>query len=86
MEEGKDVVSKNNNERAQYHLLVVRLDREGRLRNSKPCSECLEFLRRFGHIDKIFYSTDDGRLTVEKLDDMYSDHLTNGSRALQRMV
>lgn len=85
MEEGKEAVS-NNNERAQYHLLVVRLDREGQLRNSKPCSECLEFLRRFGHIDKIFYSTDDGRLAVEKLDEMNSDHFTNGCRALQRMV
>lgn len=77
MEEGKEAVS-NNNERAQYHLLVVRLDREGQLRNSKPC--------RFGHIDKIFYSTDDGRLAVEKLDEMNSDHFTNGCRALQRMV
>lgn len=67
-----------------YHLLVVRIDAEGRLRNSKPCAECIGFMRRFGGIKNVYYSNDQGELVCEPLATISSTHSTNGTRALRR--
>ncbi len=39
------------------HMINIRLNSKGELRNSCPCPTCLEFLTKMG-IKKIFYSTD----------------------------
>ena len=40
-------------------MLVIRVNPQGLLRNSKPCTKCLKLLRRRG-IRKVIYSTSAG--------------------------
>ena len=37
-------------------IVVIRLDRNNRLRNSKPCKDCSDTLRWFG-VKQVYYST-----------------------------
>jgi len=46
-------------------LLVVRVGKDGTLRDSKPCKYCYEFILRSG-IKKIYYSTNDQEIVYTK--------------------
>lgn len=39
-------------------ILVVRINKAGELRNSKPCAHCMLYLKHVG-IKKVYYSTND---------------------------
>ena len=58
----------------KFVLCVVRRNRNGKLRNAKPCMECTEFLKKWMPC-KILYSTDDG-FFFGKINDLESDHLS----------
>jgi len=45
--------------RRAFLLFVLRLDREGNWKNSKPCQHCLKLLKQY-RISKVIYSRDDG--------------------------
>lgn len=47
-------------------LIVIRIDTEGNLIQSKPCYHCCETIKQYG-IKKIIYSDDDGYLRKEKV-------------------
>jgi hypothetical protein len=40
-------------------VVIVRLNKNGKLRNSKPCEKCMKILQALD-INKIFWSTEDG--------------------------
>ena len=40
-------------------MVIVRLNKRGELRNSKPCSRCSKIIKALG-IKEIYWSTDDG--------------------------
>jgi deoxycytidylate deaminase len=44
-----------------YEMVVLRVNREGQISNSKPCSGCQNVLAQFG-IDKIYYSNQFGEI------------------------
>jgi len=61
-----------------YTLLTIHIDQSSndiRLTNSKPCSDCLEFIKKVG-IKKIMYSTSDGKIVEEKVSDIQNTKIT----------
>jgi tRNA(Arg) A34 adenosine deaminase TadA len=60
-----DVILKSGLEDLNDHsMIVLRVDRKGRLANSKPCPGCLSLLKSY-NVDEVFYSDVQGK--IEKL-------------------
>jgi tRNA(Arg) A34 adenosine deaminase TadA len=60
-----DVILKSGLEDLHDHsMIVLRVDRKGRLANSKPCPGCLSLLKSY-NVDEVFYSDVQGK--IEKL-------------------
>jgi len=57
--------------------VVVRFNKLGELKNSRPCNHCLETMVKY-KIKKVLYSTDDGCIVCEKPGDMEKNHLSSG--------
>lgn len=53
----------NNN----ISLLVVRINKKGKLMSSRPCENCIERLKNKFNIHKIFYSTTAGEIVMERI-------------------
>lgn len=57
--------------RKQIHLIVIRVNKLGQLRNSKPCGQCLKYLAhqsvRMGfRFNLIYFSNDEAQLECRK--------------------
>ena len=60
-----DVILKSGLDSLDDHsMIVLRVDRKGRLANSKPCPGCLSLLKSY-NVDEVFYSDGEGK--IEKL-------------------
>ena len=60
-----DVIFKaQKDDLSNYELVVVRINRNGKLAMSKPCTGCQSIIKQFG-IKNVWYSTPDG--TMEKM-------------------
>lgn len=60
-----DVILKSGLDSLNNHsMIILRVDRKGRLANSKPCSGCLSLIESY-NVDEVFYSNVEGK--VEKL-------------------
>lgn len=60
-----DVILKSGLDNLDDHsMIVLRVDRKGRLANSKPCPGCLSLLRSY-NVSEVFYSDTEGN--IEKL-------------------
>ncbi len=74
---GKDLTyiqnSKNFNVKNQKKgdLLVIRINNNGNLCNSRPCINCLKMMKDV-KIKKVYYTNNDGELVVEQVKDMIS--------------
>jgi hypothetical protein len=68
----------------QYHILVIRVGLNGELKNSKPCSDCIKFMKTFGGIRNIYYTDSNGCLVCEKLSAISTEHNSKGARAIKR--
>jgi len=64
---------------------VIRHDKFGNLKNSKPCNHCLATLRLFG-IRNVYYSTDAGSIEKYRLDDIVPDFPSSGQRNYYRFL
>jgi deoxycytidylate deaminase len=51
--------------------------------NSKPCAKCCESLKTFG-FKKIYYSDNYGKIVIENISDIQTDHLSRMQKHLQR--
>ena len=60
--------------RKNYDILVIRINREGKLCNSRPCNQCIITLKNIG-VKKVYYSNDDGKIIHEKLGTMQMLHV-----------
>jgi hypothetical protein len=58
----------------KFVLCVVRISPSGEIKNSKPCKECISYLKKWFPC-KILYSTEDG-FFLGKIRDIESDHLS----------
>jgi cytidine deaminase len=57
--------------RKQIHLIVIRVNKLGQLRNSKPCGQCLKYLahqsKKIGiKIQSVFYSNDQAEIECQR--------------------
>ena len=55
-------------------LIVIRINNKGEIRSSKPCDECIKYIKKYG-IKKIIYSNDSG-FQEEGIDNIKNNHRT----------
>jgi len=76
--------SRNPKRLKTINLMVVRVALDGSLRNSKPCLECVKYMVRARtkgyHINRIYYSTDQGKIVSMKLQDLLCDPFPHHSK------
>ena len=62
-------------------ILVIRLSKDGKLKESKPCYHCLQQMKMSGiPIKYVYYSTSNGNIIRETFSKMQSNYITKGSR------
>ena len=69
--------------RSKLKVLVIRINSDCDLMQSKPCSECIAFMRS-KNIKKVTYSNADGNLITESLVVITQDHTSQGFRVIFR--
>ena len=65
-----------------YTVVVVRLGRNGKLKNSRPCNQCLDLMVKY-NIKKVVYSTETS-FEVHKPRDMDGHHVSSGWIAYEK--
>jgi pyrimidine deaminase RibD-like protein len=65
--------------------MVVRIGKDGELRNSRPCNHCLDTMIKY-KIKKIIYSTEDGNIISEKPKDMEKNHISSGWKSFNKLI
>jgi len=63
-------------------ILIIGIGKTCKLRNSRPCNNCIESMREKG-VRKVYYSNSDGEIVYEFLDEMAKIHESSG-HAFQR--
>ena len=58
-------------------LYVVRIQQNGKLTNARPCTYWLHALKQAG-VKRVFYTDWDGKLLVEHVHEMKSEHTSRG--------
>lgn len=69
--------------RRNCQLIVVKLSKRGGFGESKPCLSCLRALKQAG-ITKIHYTTKDGKIVTQHIDQIKSYGESSGTRFLRR--
>lgn len=62
-------------------ILVIRINKNFALKNSRPCNQCIDKLNKIG-IRKVYYSDDNGNIVSERVEDMERLHISSGTRQL----
>lgn len=62
-------------------ILVIRINKNFALKNSRPCNQCIDKLIKFG-IRKVFYSNEDGIIVSEFVQEMEKLHISSGTKHL----
>jgi len=82
---------KNRRNRRKRHkgktgcdILVIRIDRTGKLNNSKPCNECIQMLKKY-NINRVYYSNSEGEIVCEKVCQITTDHMSTGYQAIENL-
>lgn len=65
-------------------LLVIRIDKNGNLNNSKPCNDCIRMLKEF-NINRVYYSNSEGKIICEKVSHMTTNYTSSGFHALSNL-
>lgn len=68
-------------------LVVIRINKRGELKYSRPCINCLkrlQYLRNYGYnLSNVYYSNEDGEMVNEKFSDLINSedqYVTRGNR------
>jgi len=69
---------------SDHVIVVVRIGKDGTLRNSRPCNNCLDTMINY-KIKKVLYSTEDGRIIAENPKDMEKTHVSSGWKSYDRL-
>ena len=65
---------------SKLNLIVIRINKNHELKNSRPCSNCLQFMKDV-NINKVYYSTGNGsEIVCEKVRNMISHHVSFGNK------
>lgn len=60
-------------------IIVIRVNNNLILKNSRPCNHCIEQLKKIG-IRKIFYSNENGIILCEFVDKIQKKHISKGNK------
>lgn len=63
-------------------ILIIRVNKSSKLIFSRPCTSCIKKMQQKG-IRKAYYSTSDGKIVYEFVDDMPKLHESSGTRNRQ---
>jgi deoxycytidylate deaminase len=64
-------------------MMIIRIGSSNTLRNSRPCSSCIETMKRKG-IRKVYYSTEEGLIQYEYIKEMQKGHISSGNLSIRR--
>ena len=61
--------------RKKLIMIIIRINRFGKLLNSTPCFKCIQHLERLNNssgykIDRIYYSNQEGKIEITKLSEL----------------
>lgn len=62
-------------------ILVIRINKNLALRNSRPCNQCIDKLSKLG-IRKVYYSNEEGNIVWEFVEQMEKTHISSGTKYL----
>jgi deoxycytidylate deaminase len=62
-------------------ILVIRINKHLVLKNSRPCNQCIDKLRKIG-IRKVYYSNENGDIVCEFVEQMEKTHISSGTKHL----
>jgi tRNA(Arg) A34 adenosine deaminase TadA len=62
-------------------ILVIRINKNLALKNSRPCNQCIDTLSKLG-IRKVYYSNEDGNIVWEFVEQMEKIHISSGTKHL----
>lgn len=66
-------------------LIVIRIDKEGNLKNSKPCNNCLHIMKLFG-VKAVYYSDEEGNINKSKINSISNDHSSGRQNSYFRFL
>ena len=68
------------------NLIVIRVDKTGQLKNSKPCQKCIQHLSKIKYyrVKHIYYSDDKGNIVKTTLNNLLNDNTQHVSRRFRR--
>ena len=72
-------LSSKTSKSKKIDLIVIRINRQGDLVNSRPCYNCVSMMKAV-NIKKVYYSTDNGDIVGESVKDMISIHASSASK------
>jgi len=73
--------------RKKVNLLIIRIDKDNRLKMAKPCFHCLKSIKQLNTIKKIYYSTGNGdEIVCEKVSQMSTTHISKANRHLKNIL
>jgi hypothetical protein len=70
---------------SDHTIMVVRIGKDGNLRNSRPCNHCLETMIKY-KIKRIVYSTEEGSIVSEKPENMEKTHVSSGWKSFDKIL
>lgn len=62
-----------------HNILIIRINTNKKLLNSKPCKQCVEILKKYG-VKKIYYSDENQNIVMEKTNNIKTDFITSGQK------
>lgn len=71
----KTIIKNKKKLLTRYSIVVLRVNNNGKLLNSKPCLHCLNILKLTG-LNKIYYSDSNGNINMEKIKNMNTTHIS----------
>ena len=70
----------NKKSLSKLNLIVIRINKNQELKNSRPCANCLQFMKDV-NINKVFYSSGNGtEIICERVKNMISHHVSFGNK------
>ncbi len=65
--------------RKKLEIVVIRVNKNGELLNSKPCNTCLYYMKLYG-VKSVYYSDENGDMIKEKISQIEVEHNSIGHR------
>lgn len=78
--------SKGN--RKIINLVVIRVNLQGKLKNSKPCFKCIEHMARISSykLKNVYYSDDEGNILMTKFKNLLDDENKHVSKRFRNRL